>query len=216
MATAIDAKGDLVAGTGADAFARLAVGANDTVLVADSTAATGLKWAAPSSGSMTLLSTTTISTMVTEVTGISGSYQHLMIKCSAINVASNSPVYIYWGNTSSYGGSYQAYQIELRSATTPVTYSNSTATSGLDVCGGNTMDGSTSNNAMFVYIPYYTLTMPRKPVQVVSSLSISGGIRVINSQCTDYSGGSGAISKFKINFQTGSSWTGTIEVYGVK
>jgi hypothetical protein len=46
MATAIDAKGDLVAGTGADAFARLAVGANDTVLTADSSAATGLKWAA--------------------------------------------------------------------------------------------------------------------------------------------------------------------------
>jgi hypothetical protein len=44
MATAIDAKGDLVAGTGADAFARLAVGNNGEVLVADSTASTGLKW----------------------------------------------------------------------------------------------------------------------------------------------------------------------------
>jgi len=51
MATAIDAKGDLVPGTGADTFARLAVGANDTVLTADSSTATGLKWAAPASGS---------------------------------------------------------------------------------------------------------------------------------------------------------------------
>jgi hypothetical protein len=50
MATAIDAKGDLVAGTGADTFARLAVGANDTVLTADSTEATGMKWAAPAGG----------------------------------------------------------------------------------------------------------------------------------------------------------------------
>lgn len=49
MATAIDAKGDLVAGTGADAFSRLAVGANNTVLTADSSTATGLKWATPSS-----------------------------------------------------------------------------------------------------------------------------------------------------------------------
>jgi hypothetical protein len=48
MATAIDAKGDLVPGTGADTFARLAVGANDTILTADSTAATGMKWAAAS------------------------------------------------------------------------------------------------------------------------------------------------------------------------
>jgi hypothetical protein len=45
MATTIDAKGDLVPGTGADTFARLAVGANDTVLTADSSTATGLKWA---------------------------------------------------------------------------------------------------------------------------------------------------------------------------
>ena len=50
MATAIDAKGDLIAGTGADAFDRLAIGANDTVLTADSTAATGMKWAAASAG----------------------------------------------------------------------------------------------------------------------------------------------------------------------
>ena len=49
MATAIDAKGDLIGGTGADTFARLAVGTNDQVLTADSTAATGLKWATPTS-----------------------------------------------------------------------------------------------------------------------------------------------------------------------
>jgi hypothetical protein len=51
MATAIDAKGDLVVGTGADAFSRLGVGANNTVLTADSAEATGLKWAAPSASS---------------------------------------------------------------------------------------------------------------------------------------------------------------------
>jgi hypothetical protein len=60
MATAIDAKGDLVVGTGADAFSRLAVGSNNQVLVADSAQATGLKWASPSSG-MTLITTGTLS-----------------------------------------------------------------------------------------------------------------------------------------------------------
>jgi hypothetical protein len=50
MATAIDAKGDLVPGTGADTFARLAVGANGTVLTADSAETTGLKWVAPAAG----------------------------------------------------------------------------------------------------------------------------------------------------------------------
>jgi len=50
MATAIDAKGDLVVGTGADTFSKLTVGANGTTLVADSSEATGLKWAAAASG----------------------------------------------------------------------------------------------------------------------------------------------------------------------
>jgi hypothetical protein len=47
MATAIDAKGDLVVGTGADAFSRLAVGTNGQVLTVDSAEATGLKYATP-------------------------------------------------------------------------------------------------------------------------------------------------------------------------
>jgi hypothetical protein len=46
----VDAKGDLIAGTADNTIARLAVGANDTILVADSSTATGLKWAAPAGG----------------------------------------------------------------------------------------------------------------------------------------------------------------------
>jgi hypothetical protein len=48
--TIVDAKGDIIAATAADTVARLAVGANDTVLTAASGEATGLKWSAPSGG----------------------------------------------------------------------------------------------------------------------------------------------------------------------
>lgn len=48
--TIFDAKGDLVAGTGANAAAKLAVGADGDVLTVDSGETSGLKWAAPSGG----------------------------------------------------------------------------------------------------------------------------------------------------------------------
>ena len=44
--TIVDAKGDLIVATAADTVARLAVGANDTVPMADSGQATGIKWVA--------------------------------------------------------------------------------------------------------------------------------------------------------------------------
>jgi len=47
--TIFDAKADILTATAADTPARLAVGANGTVLTADSGEATGLKWQAPSS-----------------------------------------------------------------------------------------------------------------------------------------------------------------------
>lgn len=48
--TLLDAKGDIIAASAADTAARLAVGADDTVLTADSSTATGLKWAAAGGG----------------------------------------------------------------------------------------------------------------------------------------------------------------------
>lgn len=71
MATTIDAKGDLIAGTGADAYARLAVGTNGQILTADSTAATGMKWAAPAGGGKVLqvvVATTTTETVIASTT----------------------------------------------------------------------------------------------------------------------------------------------------
>jgi len=48
----VDAKGDLISATAADTPARLAVGANGTVLTADSAEATGLKWVAAAGGKL--------------------------------------------------------------------------------------------------------------------------------------------------------------------
>jgi hypothetical protein len=76
----VDAKGDLIAATAADTVARLGVGANGTVLTADSAEATGLKWATAAGGGkilqvvQTVLSTTASTTSTSFVdTGVTAS-----------------------------------------------------------------------------------------------------------------------------------------------
>lgn len=50
LATIIDAKGDLIAGSAPDTPARVAVGADGQVLTADAASAAGVKWATPAAG----------------------------------------------------------------------------------------------------------------------------------------------------------------------
>jgi len=52
----VTTKGDVVAATADNTIARIAVGANDTVLTADSSESAGVKWAAAASGGLTAAS----------------------------------------------------------------------------------------------------------------------------------------------------------------
>jgi len=87
MATTIDAKGDLIVGTGADTFDRLAVGTNNYVLTADSAQATGVKWAAVSAGGMTQLASGTLSGASVTISSISGSYKNLYLVVSNVTLS---------------------------------------------------------------------------------------------------------------------------------
>jgi len=74
------AKGSLLSASAASTPAVLAVGTNDQVLTADSSTATGLKWTTPTSGSMTLLSTTSLAGVSTvTISSISQDYTMLRI-----------------------------------------------------------------------------------------------------------------------------------------
>jgi|688.fasta_scaffold529272_1 hypothetical protein len=94
--TIVDAKGDLIVASGADAVARLAVGTNDHVLTADSGATNGVKWAVVPSGGMTLLSTTSLSgSSSVSISSISGDYKDLQILIqNPYQAAANGDLYV--------------------------------------------------------------------------------------------------------------------------
>jgi hypothetical protein len=124
MATEIDAKGDLVVGTGADTFARLAVGTDGYTLVADSGETTGLVWAAPGGASgMTLVQRTTFSsaashTMDSIFTSTYSNYMVVIedfIQSAAVNIPQ---LQLRYGANTETGGYYgSAFGLRYTSAT---------------------------------------------------------------------------------------------------
>jgi len=111
MATAIDAKGDLIAGTGADAFARVAVGTNGQVLQADSTAATGVSWLTPSAGALTKIGTTTFTgTNTVNVNSVfTSAYKNykVMIDITSVSTVPDIRMFMRASGTDSTTGLYQ-------------------------------------------------------------------------------------------------------------
>jgi hypothetical protein len=88
--TILNAKADLLTATAADTPARLAVGADGTVLTAASGEATGLQWAAPAAGGMTLLSTTTLTGSSVTISGINQSHINLYVQITGATVSTGS------------------------------------------------------------------------------------------------------------------------------
>jgi hypothetical protein len=146
MATAIDAKGDLIGGTGADTFARLPVGTNGQVLTADSTASTGLAWAAPAGGGGFTLITETTAAAASSIsfTSISGSYKHLMLVWDGLkHSATGSEFTVRLNNDSS--GIYNTRQFGANGSTLINTAGSSETAMGPIGAGGVGFMGLSSN-----------------------------------------------------------------------
>ena len=94
------AKGDLVVGTATNDSGVLAVGANGTVLTAASGETTGLQWATPSSGGMTLISTTTLTGASVTLSSIPATYNHLQLVVIAYKPASQVSLLARFNNDS--------------------------------------------------------------------------------------------------------------------
>jgi len=75
----VTTKGDLIAATASATVTRVAIGSNDTILTADSTTASGVKWAAPAAPNLDL----TISAKTADYTFVAGDVNKLLTMSSA-------------------------------------------------------------------------------------------------------------------------------------
>jgi len=210
MATAIDAKGDLIVGTAADTFSRLAVGAtNGHVLTVDSSTATGLKYAEVAAGSMTLLSQTTLSGASTTVSNISQAYTHLYIWLDRFLPATNNVNIRMCVN----GDTSTSYTLSPHTDASNGTSYESSFAVAFDMSNVNA-----DRNSANLWLYQYANTTTRKGWETFShyhnqnTLNTTYGWLVYHSQFASTS----AISSVTF-FPTSGNWTsGTINIYGVK
>jgi hypothetical protein len=202
----LTAKGDIYAATAAGTPARLGVGANGTVLTAASGESTGLQWATPAAGGMTLLSTTTLSGTTTTVSSINQTYTDLeIIIVNATASATYRPRFLPNGTqdlccvveTSGSGSGFVGATATQLQASVVTNFNTSAA------------------NAVTVSIKNYASTSQRKTV-------IAYGSSNNDSNCSFLVAGfvntTSAISSFGYTTTVGTaSFTGgTMLIYGVK
>lgn len=204
----VDAKGDLITATAADTPARLAVGANDTILTADSTTATGLKWATPSAGGLTLLSTTTLTGSSVVVSSINQTYTNLYILITDVDFSINDYMIIR-PNSATSGLNNVGYS---SANTSGVTRSSAWNTTQARNVVSTAVEGTVALN-----IYNYASSTEFKVAQIISSFNdnTSGGFAVYNTIGAYES--TSAITSIQFRCDgAGSFDAGTVKIYGVK
>jgi len=212
--TIFDAKADLLTATAADTPARLAVGANDTVLTADSTTATGLKWAAASSGGMTLISTTTASGGSVNLTSIAGTYKHLLVVMSDVSTSNDGNLKIQF-NSDTTATRYRWTNIRgYSTALSMVTdFEDAQIIVGAPngILGSNA--GSLDNTNGIFWIYNYTQTLDRVVWGRFSA--ITAGVERLCEFDGFYTGNSAAVTSIQLTPSAGTFSDGDIFLYGV-
>jgi len=211
--TIVDAKGDLIVGTGADAVARLAVGTNGHTLVADSGETTGLKWAAPAAGgAYTQLDSGSLSGSVTTLSGISGSYKDLILVIRNFQTTAGADYGLRVNgetSTSAYRGCW------IRDAGGTGSVGTIGANSYIQGILGNGMATGNNGNIAVWTVNDYADTSAYKTVTAATHFLSSGPTEYAGWIAASYESTTAVTSLGVVN--SSSTWSGgTYVLYGVK
>ena len=194
----VDAKGDLIAGSAPDTVARLGVGANGTLLTADSSEATGLKWAAPSNA-FTSLASGSLSGAAVTISSISSAYIDLYL---IINAPDQSVLI-----DDDSGNNFDGYVLEIAG-------NNAAINTVSQVNTGNIYPSYNGVGASQVQIICYIYNYANTTARKLYNLLASGGNNCDSAQWASRS--TAAVSQLSINAASGSFAAGTYTLYGVK
>jgi hypothetical protein len=205
--TILDAKGDLISATAADTPARLPVGTDGQVLVADSTQSTGLKWGS-ATAALTLVSSTTFSAVTA----------HSVNNCFSSSYRNYLVIFDFTGSTPD--GIYARFRVSGSDATgtdyiqQSIRSSNTTISATRNTVAQITISNATTNRSYFhweIIRPFET----EKTLFQVHDLNDATGSPIIfhrgggHNLATSYDG-------FTVFTETGgaSTFSGQCRVYG--
>jgi len=190
----------------ATSMADLLGGTTGQVLAKNSATDMDFVWTTSTSGSLTLLSTTTLSASTTTVSSISQAYKHLFIEIRGIDTSNFNPTINY--QTNSTGFVFNVTQAASPSA--GVTYYNTNGTVG----NAQNYGGSQPYNSAAIWIYNYTDAVQKKVGSFNQFWVNEGGSPIyFNGQLL--ANHTAALTSFSMTVSTGSYDAGTIKVYGV-
>jgi hypothetical protein len=201
-------KGDIYTRT-SSADARLPVGTNGYALVADSAETTGLKWAAPSTGALVFIKSSTFSSASTvEVDdAFSTTYDHYMIILNNTGSASTDLAMRFRsGGSTNTQSKYTTQQLESSSTTTS---SSATGLSNSGIRIGRNVSSGRSSSTIWLQNPYASLqTCAQALITQPQNAANAIGFQAGSYTDTD------SFTGLQLNPSSGTI-TGTITIYGM-